>query len=55
VQLTAPVAPADPASPREADRPVGGIIEVDLLSGLKLRLTGVIDETALRRVLSALS
>jgi transposase len=32
-----------------------GLIEVELLSGVKLRLTGDIDEAALRRVLSALS
>jgi transposase len=54
-QLAAPVASADPASPPEADRPAGGIIEVELPSGVKLRLTGAVDEAALRRVLSALS
>ena len=32
-----------------------GLIEVELLSGVKLRLTGDVDEAALRRVLSALS
>ena len=32
-----------------------GLIEVELPSGVKLRLTGDIDEAALRRVLSALS
>ena len=32
-----------------------GLIEVELPSGVKLRLTGGIDEAALRRVLSALS
>ena len=54
-QLAAPVASADLASPPEADRPAGGIIEVELPSGVKLRLTGAVDEAALRRVLSALS
>jgi hypothetical protein len=38
-----------------SDRPPDGIIEVELLSGVKLRLTGTVDEVALRRVLSALS
>ncbi len=35
--------------------PNDGLIEVELPSGVKLRLTGDIDEAALRRVLSALS
>ena len=39
----------------EADRLVDGVIEVELPSGVKLRLTGAVDEGALRRVLSALS
>ena len=39
----------------EPDRPAGGIIEVELPSGVKLRLTGAVDEVGLRRVLSALS
>ena len=42
-------------SPPEPDRPADGIIEVELPSGVKLRLTGAVDEAALRRVLSALS
>ena len=54
-QLAAPAASADPASPPEGDRPAGGLIEVDLPSGVKLRLTGAVDEAVLRRVLSALS
>ena len=45
---------ADADAP-EPDRRVDGIIEVELPSGVKLRLTGAVDETALRRVLSALS
>jgi transposase len=48
-----PVGPV-PALP-EPDRPVNGTIEVELPSGVKLRLTGAVDEGALRRVLSALS
>jgi hypothetical protein len=52
--LAAPAASADLASPPEADRPAGGI-EVELPSGVKLRLTGAVDEAALRRVPSALS
>ena len=50
---TAPVAPMP--TPPEPDRRVDGIIEVELPSGVKLRLTGAVDEMALRRVLSALS
>ncbi len=53
-QALAP-APADPAPTLEPDRPTAGIIEVELPSGVKLRLTGAVDEAALRRVLSALS
>ena len=37
-----------------ADQPAG-VIEVELPSGVKVRLTGAVDEAALRRVLSALS
>jgi len=54
-QLAAPAASADPASPSEAARPVGGMIEVELASGVKLRMTGTVDEAMLRQVLSALS
>jgi len=55
-QLAAPSPPADPVPTLpEADRPTGGMIEVKLPSGVKLRITGAVDETALRRVLSALS
>ena len=39
----------------ETDPPADGIIEVELPSGVKLRLTGAVDEVGLRRVLSALS
>jgi transposase len=54
-QLAAPSPPADPVPTLpEADRPTGGMIEVELPSGVKLRITGAVDETALRRVLSAL-
>jgi transposase len=54
-QLVAPVGSGDPALPADADRPLDGMIEVELPSGVKLRLTGVVEETALRQVLSALS
>jgi transposase len=48
--------PVDPVPTLpEGDRPADGIIEVELPSGVKLRLTGAVDEAALRRVLSALS
>src|SRR5271156_226862 len=63
VRLASPVeellrvaAPVDPAPPLpESDRRADGTIEVELPSGVKLRLTGAVDEAALRRVLSALS
>ena len=49
-------APADPVSTLpEADPPADSIIEVELPSGVKLRLVGAVDEVSLRRVLSALS
>jgi transposase len=51
--LTGPVDPVPTLG--ESDRPTDGIIEVELPSGVKLRLTGAVDEAALRRVLSALS
>lgn len=37
------------------DRPANGVIEVELRSGVKLRITGAVDAAALRQVLSALS
>ena len=63
VRLASPVeeflgatAPVDPIpTPPEPDRRADGTIEVELPSGVKLRLTGAVDELALRRVLSALS
>jgi len=63
VMVAPPVGQLAPASPSadpaptlpEADRRAGGVIEVELLSGVKLRITGAVDEAALRRVLSALS
>jgi transposase len=54
-QLALATAPVDPVPLAEPDRPTDGIIEVELPSGVKLRLTGAVDEVALRRVLSALS
>ena len=50
---TAPIVPAPPGG--EADRPAGGLIEVELRSGVKLRITGAVDAALLRQVLSALS
>lgn len=49
--------PELPAAPiPSASKPApGGMIEVELPSGVKLRVTGDVGETALRRVLSALS
>jgi transposase len=53
---------ADAARPESADVPVvveapvaNGLIEVELPTGVKLRITGDVGEAALRRVLSALS
>jgi transposase len=55
-ELPAATAPIDPARPDgDADRPAGGLIEVELRSGIKLRLTGAVDTSLLRQVLSALS
>jgi transposase len=55
-QLAAPCPPADPVPTHpEADRLAEGMIEVELPSGVKLRITGAVDEAGLRRVLSALS
>jgi hypothetical protein len=39
----------------DADRAAGGTIEVELRSGIKLRITGAVDAAVLRQVLSALS
>lgn len=55
-QLAAPCPAADPAPTHPAaDRLAEGMIEVELPSGVKLRITGAVDEAGLRRVLSALS
>ena len=54
-QLEPPVASAEPAASSEDSQPAVGTIEVELPSGVKVRLTGAVDEAALRRVLSALS
>jgi transposase len=55
-EIPAASAAADPTPIlADADRPADGVIEVELPSGVKLRITGAVDEAALRRVLSALS
>src|SRR6516165_7256423 len=55
-QLEIGRAPAEPMPTlAEPDRPPDGMIEIELPSGVKLRLTGPVDEVALHRVLSALS
>ena len=55
-ELLAATGPIDPMPPDgAADRPTGGLIEVELPSGIKLRLTGAVDAALLRQVLSALS
>ena len=51
---TAP--PIDPVPPVvDGNRSAGGAIEVELPSGVKLRITGAVGEALLRQVLSALS
>ena len=53
-ELPAACAPTEPASIiPEADQPAG-VIEVELPSGVKLRIIGAVDTAALRQVLSAL-
>jgi transposase len=55
-ELPAATAPIDLVPPvGAADRRAGGLIEVELPSGVKLRLTGAVDAALLRQVLSALS
>jgi transposase len=55
-ELPAATAAIDPVPPGgEADRPTGGLIEVELPSGVKLRISGAVDAAVLRQVLSALS
>jgi transposase len=55
-ELAMAAAPADPVPKLpEADPLADSIIEVELPSGVKLRLVGAIDEVSLRRVLSVLS
>jgi hypothetical protein len=50
-QLPAAAAPVDPTwTLPGADQPAGGAIKVELTSGVKLRLTGAVDEVALYRV-----
>lgn len=53
-ELPPPEAIVD-AQPVSAPPDSGGLIEVELPSGVKLRLSGDVAEAALRRVLSALS
>jgi transposase len=56
-QLPAPAAidSVAPVIAATAEPPAAGMIEIELLSGVKLRLKGEVEEAALRRVLSALS
>ena len=50
-QLPAAAASVDPTwTLPGADQPAGGTIEVELTSGVKLRLTGEVDDVALHRV-----
>jgi transposase len=55
-EVAAACAPCDPElTLSDADRAAGGTIEVELRSGVKLRITGAVDAAVLRQVLSALS
>ena len=55
-ELAAATAPIDQVVPGgDADRLADGLIEVELRSGIKLRITGAVDAALLRQVLSALS
>lgn len=47
--------PAPEAAAPELESKPGGVIEVELPTGVKLRVTGAVGEAALRRVLAALS
>jgi transposase len=49
-----PSLPAPPPPEPPATAPTGGLVEVELPSGVKLRVTGDVDPGALRRILSAL-
>ena len=48
-------APEPPSGPPPGSAKPGGMIEVELASGVRLRVGSDVDEAALRRVLSALS
>ena len=54
-ELPAASAPPEPASIIPAADQPAGVIEVELPSGVKLRIIGAVDAAALRQVLSALS
>jgi transposase len=55
-ELPTAAAPLDRVPPiGKADQPADGTIEVELRSGVKLRITGAVDAAVLRQVLSALS
>jgi transposase len=55
-ELPTVAAPLDRVPPvGEADQPAGGTIEVELRSGVKLRITGAVGAAVLRQVLTALS
>ena len=54
-ELPAATAPIDLVRSNGDADPAGGLIEVELRSGIKLRITGAVDAVMLRQVLSALS
>jgi transposase len=53
--LPPPAMPADPVASQPAAPVMPSAIDVELPSGVKLRVTGNVEEAVLRRVLSALS
>jgi transposase len=52
---TPPDAPSAPAAEAEPEPASVGMIEIELPSGVKLRVSGDVGQAVLRRVLSALS
>jgi transposase len=54
VMLTAPSVPEAPPQPPGVQAPDGGLIEIELASGRRVRLSGPVDVQALKRVIAVL-
>jgi transposase len=54
VVLAAPAAPARTAPPPAVQAPDGGLIEIELANGRRVRLSGPVDLQALKRVIAVL-